>query len=451
MDEFDIEVTPLESPSPEEDSIASPAPVGQQSPLARSLSQRGRWLRVGSMLAVILIAMTLLITFTPGVRSVLAGIVSGPTPTATPSLAGGKDRFTVEHTVPWGVLMIDGRQIPSQTLVGSSTGTGLPFRLSTFGLSRGQHRVEYRATLFPTLSCTVSVPAALSDTCPLEPNAIDFFVSDGPSTRMLDLRATPDRLPAEQVQALADVTQVALDAEAHRTQGQLAPGDHYLDTNGTVVTARTGLIAVPTYTLSRDLDQTSGAPCAILCAELGPLAPTSAEEWLVNAPATLTWSYRDVNGHSVLDGGLPMPSTLQQPASVDLGVRFGNNRWQVRIVSSEESGHAVSDVFPCALGAHYLDVLRASPEQTTVSVADFSYQWPISAASPQLGCVLVGGRISMQGSLLAPIAEVLYRFGVLLAVNDAARQVFPHLPLANAHERALALRAWSPSTDTSTP
>ncbi len=36
------------------------------------------------------------------------------------------------------------------------------------------------------------------------------------------------------------------------------------------------------------------------------------------------------------------------------------------------------------------------------------------------------------------MALVLYRAGVLLAVNDQAHTWFPTLPLASAHERALA-------------
>jgi hypothetical protein len=48
------------------------------------------------------------------------------------------------------------------------------------------------------------------------------------------------------------------------------------------------------------------------------------------------------------------------------------------------------------------------------------------------------------------VALVLYRYGALLAVNDAAHRVFPHLPMAYAHERALALGAWPPRSATST-
>ncbi len=83
-------------------------------------------------------------------------------------------------------------------------------------------------------------------------------------------------------------------------------------------------------------------------------------------------------------------------------------------------------------------------------MADLSYQWLASAAPPERGCLFGGGRVSEQGTLLDPVALVLYRFGTLLAVNDAAHRVVPNLPMGNAHERAPALGAWPPRSATST-
>ena len=37
------------------------------------------------------------------------------------------------------------------------------------------------------------------------------------------------------------------------------------------------------------------------------------------------------------------------------------------------------------------------------------------------------------------MALVLYRAGALITINAQARQIFPQLPMASAHERALAL------------
>jgi len=82
-------------------------------------------------------------------------------------------------------------------------------------------------------------------------------------------------------------------------------------------------------------------------------------------------------------------------------------------------------------------------------MADLSYQWLASAAPPERGCLFGDGRVSERGTLLDPVALVLYRYGALLAVNDAAHRVVPQLPMANAHDRALALGAWPPRSATS--
>ncbi len=108
---------------------------------------------------------------------------------------------------------------------------------AAFHLTPGRHTLEYRAAPFPTLKCIVSVPASSADTCPLDqadslPPMSDWSIK--PKTRLLDLQATIDRLPATQAQALVAATQAQLaslnDAHFHchaRRWGSLswmAPG-----------------------------------------------------------------------------------------------------------------------------------------------------------------------------------------------------------------------------------
>ena len=106
------------------------------------------------------------------------------------------------------------------------------------------------------------------------------------------------------------------------------------------------------------------------------------------------------------------------------------------------------DPLTCPIGAHYLDLLRYTPDQTTVDPNDSTYEWPASSSPPELGCVFGGGRtFDSQGIPTGSVALVLYRYGALLAVNDDARTVFPHIPWANPHERTFALASWPPSLD----
>lgn len=450
MDEFDIDVVPLKHDvSDARESTASPTPV--RSPLATRLGPRERLLRSSGLLGVLLLAVALLVAVTPGARSAVVGAVLGPTPTATTALLDGNDRFAVEDQVPWGTLLIDGRPGPKVTPGQPATQTSPP-QLITFGLPRGRHQLEYRADPFPVLRCTLSVPAASRDTCPIDPQVIDFLVSDGPFTRLLDLRDTVDRLPAAQANALADATQRVLDAVAADGQGVLAPGDHYLGADAQVTVAGERLTAEPTYTLARDLQPTPDGHCAILCSDAVPWAQTSADEWLLNASADMSWRYRGADGRIVLADGPPGPPAARQAGMAQVGVRRVDGNWQVRLIPAIPQGPPARDPLTCVIGAHYLDVLRASPDQTTISLDDHDYLWLGSSSPPELGCVFGGGRtFDDRGNLTGAVALVLYRYGALLAVNVEAHRVFPHIPMASAHERALALAAWPPPTGSTSP
>src|SRR5262249_47024552 len=142
----------------------------------------------------------------PATQAALVGFLHFETPTPTPPLSVGGNPFLWEHSVPWGILLVDGRSWPDvRTSVIRFDETGEPVADPpyTFALPRGRHTLEYHAAPFPTLRCTVSVPAALSDTCPLVHNVPPFLVPQGDlHSRDLDLRATLDRLPPEQRAAL---------------------------------------------------------------------------------------------------------------------------------------------------------------------------------------------------------------------------------------------------------
>jgi len=153
----------------------------------------------------------------------------------------------------------------------------------------------------------------------------------------------------------------------------------------------------------------------------------------------------------VLADGPPGPPAARQAGAVQVGVRRVGGGWQVRLIPAIPQGSPARDPLTCVIGAHYLDVLRASPDQTTISLTDHSYLWPASSAPPELGCVFGGWRTDDQGNRTGAVALVLYRFGALLAVNDEAYRVFPHIPMVSAHERALAQAAWPPPTGSTSP
>ncbi|HEV2459396.1 MAG TPA: hypothetical protein VGS80_13635, partial [Ktedonobacterales bacterium] len=119
-------------------------------------------LTTASVLLAVLIA---LLASQSSLRASLGALVHPPTPTFAP-LAFGANFFFVEHEVPWGVLRVDGKQ--QDVLDVSQYGSNAD-AVTSFGLDRGRHSVEYTAAPFATLRCRVSVPADSQDTCPIAP------------------------------------------------------------------------------------------------------------------------------------------------------------------------------------------------------------------------------------------------------------------------------------------
>src|SRR5262249_25533821 len=222
---------------------SSPSAVATLSPLAPRLTGRARLARAGCVGALLLLVLALLLLPNPATQAALVGLLHLETPTATPRLSIGDNRFLWEHSVPWGVLLVDGRPGPDVRTSGilfDETGDPVAAPPYTFALPRGRHTLEYRAAPFPTLRCTISVPAALSDTCPLVHNVPPFLVKqDDLHSRYLDLRATLDRLSPEQWTALTAATQATLNqialAAAPAPGTLVASGDHYLAATGPVV------------------------------------------------------------------------------------------------------------------------------------------------------------------------------------------------------------------------
>ncbi len=450
MDDFDIEVGPIDDSTGDEPT-RSAQPALRDSPFAPRLSGRGRALRAGSIVGMLVLTLVVLVAATPWARSTLAGFVLGPTPAATPSLGGGQNRFAFEDQVPWGMLSIDGHPQPQIAAVQLGTATAPP-HLPTFVLARGSHTLEYRAAPFPTVRCTVSVPAASSDTCPSASTFDDDLASDGDPTRLLDLRGTVDRLPTYEVAELADATQRTLDNAAGLARGTLLPGDHYLlDDHGQVAIAGQILNAVPNYSLQPSFSAGPDSTCAELCSTVSPWVQSSADEWLVFGKVSVTWRYSDTSGRVVLAKGPPAPLGTDQTVSVQLGVRRLDSQWQVRLVPPIWSSAKVRDPLICRVGTSFLDSLRFNLTQATVHPPGPSYQWSASPTLPVLGCIFGGVEADRQGKLAGAVAIVLYRYGTLLAINDVAESVFPHIPLASAHERAMALAVWQSAASGASP
>ena len=110
-----------------------------------------------------------------------------------PSLALGGDIVYFEHGLPWGTLLMDGKLVTN--VESEQPYTGFEAALHVLSYPLGRHLLEYRAPLFPTLHCWISVPAARSDTCPLvHDRSVQDVTPPFPAERVLNLGGDPASL-----------------------------------------------------------------------------------------------------------------------------------------------------------------------------------------------------------------------------------------------------------------
>jgi hypothetical protein len=345
----------------------------------------------------------------------------------------GYDAFLWEHFVPWGSLFIDGKPGPDvrssavhEYAQGSWVGTA-------FHLPRGRHTLDYRADPFPRLRCALSVPASTRDTCPLD-RFYSSLAPGAPDTRVLDLQATLDRLPQAQASALVTAAQAQLSALVARLGvGTLSAGDHFLDITGDVLQLTTTVHLEPRFGLDTSIGRYDGSPCVTLCTP-GDLAPafTATGDWPFVAPVMPTWRYTSPTGQLLVSEGPAIPIGASPTTIVFLVTRWQEGTWQppTPVIEARQTDPVI-----CPTAQHTLGFLVT----TAPSDVNRRFQERFAASTAELGCLLAGSVIDPDtGSPAGLIAWVLYRAGALVAANAEAHRVFPTLPLASAHERALA-------------
>jgi hypothetical protein len=467
MDEFEIEVTdlrPRKAPSSTQapaagrpsivrhhDEPSDEEPLDEPThapllPLTRlrpvvvaRLRGRGRQLRGLGVTLALLLAALIVLTSVPTSREALIAALNIPTPVPTATLAEGADLIIVEHDAPWGELTIDGKARPAPRPVQQH---GIPY-----SLARGQHTVAFRAAPFPTLRCRISVPAAQSDTCPLDTsqqqNGNNPFLN---TVRAIDLGAVPSQLSPDDRASLITAANRLLASQPSTTT--LQPGEHYLTSDGTPTTAQQPLRAALVSTLA-----TPGAgsvfvgngQCAPLCDNGfggGPGLQTSG--WPVLAQVSTTWRYTFLDGQTVEGAGTTIAAGGASAAVsfVPLSVtwRDGTGGWDVSPYTPAFSGgHSPFGSFVCGLAnADYSTLGLDSSSPLSQSA---SYQC-LTASNPADGCVIAVTPAGPNGQVSSAItdktAQFLYRFGLLYTANDPARQAAPSFTTADESQQALA-------------
>jgi hypothetical protein len=433
-DDFDLEVSPLETSSGDP-TVSQSAP----DPSARRRTRIQRALVLTSIVVLLGLAASLFALTRATTRADLSHLLDRLTPQPTPAPTyspSGEDAFLWEHTVPWGQLRIDGKAGPD---VRGWALQGYAFddpHGSAFHLPLGHHALDYRAAPFPTLTCTVSVPASSADTCPLS-QAPAFLArwNVKPKTRLLDLQATITRLPAEQAQAVLVVAQAQLASfKTPFPPGVVAVGDHYVDSSGQVRRATENLTVTPQLHVGTAFVQYEGRECVTLCSANNIQDAYSEENWNLLASLALTWRYTTATGQVVAVG----PSVAKGVHDdLDRGTMFfltqwHDGTWQAQPQLDTSSG---SILLICPPGNPYHETLDHLLAQTPNGA---NFTWSTTIETAELGCLYVGSRTDpTTGQPVGPTILTFYQAGALVTVGASAQRLFPSLPVASAHERAL--------------
>ena len=157
----------------------------------------------------------------------------------------------------------------------------------------------------------------------------------------------------------------------------------------------------------------------------------------------LFWQFSTFQGQVIADNQADTFIRGQQNDNfVPLDITWKARQWGVSIATFDD--YDVNDRNPvCAAAMNDLYNLEfAAPALPTLNTV--MSMNPVQGTTFASGCLiefeLQNEAIKTTTPNVSPplIADVMQRFGVLLAVNDVAHRLFPFLPVANAYEKQLA-------------
>jgi hypothetical protein len=395
----------LPDPEPAEDASASrgAAQHGASRIVPENHLRPGRrLLQAGVTGLAVALAVAIILVTVPDAASQLKAPLRLLTPEPTATLPLGSDIILLAHTVPWGHLRVDGRTDLARDL-------GIASGYHAYRLPPGQHTLDYLAEPFPAVRCVVSAPARASDTC-RAPNDPGQSVAE--ALRALDMNATVETMDNPERAKL----QALLEHGSSYPPITVEPGMHYLDQNGNTAIARermTVTMSVGAVQPASDTDfNDNGQRCGEFCSLSQQDDPTA---WNLLLSIEQRWMYVAASSGSF------MARSPSDTAFTGAQVTWNNGEWA--LMSDILSGNN------CFFSRQfeYFDSM-ASKNGLSFSVITAE---PTSAN----GCVI---EYSEGSSDAQPQAQILYRFGVTLAVNTDTQRLFPDLPLANAAERAIA-------------
>jgi hypothetical protein len=443
-DDFHAEVSDLRV-------SGSAAPAGAPahaapSPLEAHLTPRQRFSRFTIMLCALLVAVVIIWSAGAALRN------GHPTPSTTPAATVllNTDRIYLLPNPPGVVVLLDGHPLAHLPIPGSSQ----PLRLA-----HGPHRLTWQsasalAAPYPPLplrqtECRISVPASVHDTCPVEPPQTlpeELRVLPGSIIGLHASLATLESGPASSLQRAIEQAFVASAATAVVQPGESYYGQSSPSAAPQPIVAHQPLRATLTYewvpaggysepcVLAEPAIpcRFPGQDCGLLCTVTAPPASVAAapNEWIAAALVHATWRYTTLDGFNVTTSAENFGLQL-----LVLRIIWDGAVWHVTPIFGHTPGLDVTDDPACDPARFWLDqssvwsfMMADPPPGSQVQFA--------SDTTPADGCV---ASLNQAPGNLQP-ALFFERFGVLLTLNDMARDNLDNFPVADAAEQALAAR-----------
>jgi hypothetical protein len=467
------------------------------SDLGPRLSPRARLRRLAISVAAVLLALLVVVASLPALRQDALTLLIAPTPTPTLRSLPGADTFYFLATPPWVTVLVDGRPLDPVPVVEEQPAPVPP--VSAYGfdtptptrglvpnahsapvkLARGVHTLEWRGAPFLPQRCTLPVPVPLLYDPRGNAGCVFAPYPGSPPGYLVQRRESLATVPLEQRSALRAA--IADGLTAARASAGIQPGEPYLApgpppagsrivyVDYRIVYADAPLRATLRFT--PDTTSTWPDPCAVpgglfqpcwfpgqdcrqLCTAPQALAPlvsgTDRVAWMVGAPLQAAWQLTMAHGLASAPD-LPGPGPVASLAL--LRVTWDGTSWHVTPLFGHAAGAPVTDDAICAPARDWLtstSTIRSPvqgplvpPTRLDVGIAY------VSGPDPTDGCFVSVDPSSFAVAPVPPIvppATFLLRFGVLLAVNAAARQLAPQLPVADAYEQAIARRLQAQAT-----
>jgi hypothetical protein len=384
---------------------------------------------------------------------IYAGLTLSRKPVATSATPAvtvppGANLFYIVANPGYGTISIDGHPVTHLPIIGQA-----PLQLSP-----GTHVISWNAPTFPVQRCIVDVPpqtTGSSGVCNDTQSAnITTGANAGLQATVVSFAETTKNLSASQQSALMNAVQAYLQTLQANATVQTGQSYASLQAPHNVTTATQPLKATIHFQL--DTNPNSSQPCmndvsggtscsvdGVSCQTFCPISILSGNgselvsastSWQVYTVMQITWSYTTLGGQIVAQNEPDATVSTSYEYLVPLSISWNGSTWQVQ---SDQPGappapalfsDAVSP--PCAAAQAWI---KANPAHQSLDGTTFQGQQTavnrqyIAGANAADGCT-IKAVIPVPS---APVGELIYRFGVLLAVNNAAHQYWPSVPLAH--------------------